>query len=84
MNNYYYLYNRNKFQSNRIAPVPIVASIRIFRPVTTIDRMQVNDMGLSHLRGLPKLQSLDLRETQVTDDGVKALRQVLPRLQVRR
>ena len=43
-----------------------------------LNNTQVTDAGLVHLKGLSKLQYLDLSNTQVTDEGVKKLQQALP------
>jgi hypothetical protein len=40
--------------------------------------------GLAHLKGLTKLSSLELANTQVTDAGVKQLQQALPNLKINR
>ena len=39
---------------------------------------KVSDAGLEHLKGLRKLQGLYLYNTQVTEEGMKKLRQTLP------
>ena len=44
----------------------------------------MTDAGLEHLKGLTKLQSLDLRNTQVTDAGVKGLQKALPKCKIDR
>jgi hypothetical protein len=44
----------------------------------------VSDAGLEHLKGLPSLTELDLRETQVSDAGVEALKAAIPGLRVYR
>lgn len=38
----------------------------------------ITDAGLVHVQGLKSLQSIDLRGTHVTSDGVQRLRQALP------
>ena len=38
--------------------------------------------GLEHLKGLPALISLDLKHTQVTDEGVKKLKQAFPNCEI--
>ena len=45
---------------------------------------QVTDagLGLDHLKGLDPLQELRLRNTKVTDEGVKKLQQALPKCQI--
>jgi hypothetical protein len=40
------------------------------------------DAGLANLKGLTKLQSLNLWGTQVTDAGVKKLRRALPNCKI--
>ena len=42
-------YTKNKFRSIHIAPISIVASIRTFHSVTTIDQMQINETGPPNL-----------------------------------
>ena len=39
---------------------------------------RVTDAGLVHLKGLTRLQVLDVSSTQVTDGGVQKLQQSLP------
>ena len=43
---------------------------------------QITDAGLVHLMGLTKLEGLYLNDTQVTDEGVKRLRQALPNCKI--
>ena len=44
---------------------------------------QVSDVGLAHLKGLTNLSRIDLHyHTRVTDDGINALKQALPRLTI--
>jgi len=43
---------------------------------------QITDGGLVHLEDLPKLESLFVFQTQVTDEGVKKLQQALPNCKV--
>ena len=45
---------------------------------------EVTDAGLEHLKGLSELQSLDIHNTKVTDEGVKKLRQALPNCDIGR
>jgi hypothetical protein len=45
---------------------------------------EVTDVGLEHLKGLNKLQTLGLAETKVTDAGVKKLQQALPKCKIER
>ena len=44
----------------------------------------MTDAGLEHLKGLRKLQKLNLEETKVTSTGVNELTKALPNLKVRR
>jgi hypothetical protein len=44
----------------------------------------MTDKGLEHLKGLTQLQMLFLRETKVTDQGVKKLQQALPKCNIQR
>jgi hypothetical protein len=44
----------------------------------------VTDKGLQIIEGLPALRDLDIRGTQVTDDGVRRLKMALPQLKVLR
>ena len=44
----------------------------------SIEKQPITDLGLSHLEGLTNLRSLVLYETDVTEDGVEALRESLP------
>ena len=39
--------------------------------------------GLAHLETLSSLQFLELGDTKVTEEGVKKLRKVLPKVEVR-
>ena len=43
---------------------------------------QVTDAGLGHLKGLAKLQELNLMLTQVTDAGVDDLQKALPKCRI--
>ncbi len=54
------------------------------RPVTHVDlhNTQVTDAGLVHLKGLTRLQTLNLYRSQVTDAGVKELRAALPNCRI--
>ena len=45
---------------------------------------EVSDAGLEHLKGLTKLQSLNLLGTKVTNAGVKNLQQALPKCHIDR
>ena len=42
----------------------------------------ITDAGLAHLKGLTGLRVLDLQGTRITDAGVRALEEALPRLEV--
>ena len=44
--------------------------------------MHITDAGLVHLEGLTKLKDLDLMFTQVTDEGVKKLKEALPNCEI--
>ena len=44
--------------------------------------IQVTDSGLGHLKGLSSLEFLDLRDTQVTPEGVQKLQEALPECQI--
>jgi hypothetical protein len=44
----------------------------------------VTDAGLTHLKGLTQLWTLDLDDTNVTDEGVKRLQRELPQRMIRR
>ena len=39
----------------------------------------MTDAGLEHLKGLTKLETLNLEQTKVTDAGVKRVQQALPK-----
>ena len=39
-------------------------------------------LGLEHLKGLPNLTYLNLTTTQVTDAGVKDLKETLPKVRI--
>ena len=43
-----------------------------------LSKTEVTDAGLEHIKGLTKLEMLDLRKTRVTDEGVKRLEEGLP------
>ena len=45
-------------------------------------RKRTFDAGLAKLAGLKTLQSLDVRDTQVTGQGIAALKSALPSLKV--
>jgi hypothetical protein len=45
---------------------------------------RITDAGLEHLRGLTNLALLNLRDTQVTDGGVKKLEEALPNCKINR
>lgn len=45
---------------------------------------QITDRYLPDLESLNHVEVIDLRDTKVTDDGVEALRQVLPKCKVER
>jgi hypothetical protein len=49
-----------------------------------IDRTQVTDAGLEHLKGLTKLEGLSLEETDVTNEGVKKFQKLLQNCHIRR
>jgi len=42
------------------------------------------DAGLNHPDGLTQLKVLDLRGTEVTEEGLKRLRQALPNCRIER
>jgi internalin A len=48
----------------------------------SVGTSSVSDAGLAHLKGLACLSTLTLLRTQVTDAGVKELRQALPNLRI--
>jgi hypothetical protein len=50
------------------------------KPVVSVyfNYTKVTDAGLVHLKGLAKLEGLDLTGTKVTDEGVKKLQEALP------
>jgi hypothetical protein len=48
----------------------------------SVGTSSVSDAGLAHLKGLAALSILTLLRTQVTDAGVKELRQALPNLRI--
>jgi hypothetical protein len=50
--------------------------------VLKLQHTRVSDAGLAHLRGLTELRLLVVYDTQVTDAGIRRLRQALPALQV--
>ena len=47
-----------------------------------LERTQVTDAGLVHLKGLTNLQELDLSRTRTTDAGVADLQKVLPNCKI--
>jgi len=47
-----------------------------------LDGTHVSDDRLKHLRGLTKMLFLSLSDTQVTDEGVKALQAALPKCKI--
>ena len=47
-----------------------------------LEHTGVTDAGLVHLEGLAQLQSLYLRNTNVTDPGIEKLRQALPNCKI--
>jgi len=49
-----------------------------------LDRTRITNAGLTHLGRLSQLDSLNLAETKITDDGVKELELVLPKAKVHR
>ncbi len=49
-----------------------------------LDGCMVSDAGLKHIQGLVNLDDLWLRETKVTDQGVKELRTALSNLRITR
>jgi hypothetical protein len=46
------------------------------------DDTPITDAGLMHLHALTKLGKLSLKNTQVTEEGVKKLRDALPKCQI--
>ncbi|HEV3004745.1 MAG TPA: hypothetical protein VGX78_09800, partial [Pirellulales bacterium] len=58
-----------------VADLPAVESVNfVSTPLT--------DAGLEHLKGLKRLKRVDVRFTQVSDDGVQRLRKALPQAKV--
>jgi hypothetical protein len=49
-----------------------------------IPRTNVGDAGLQHLKGLTRLQLLEIGGTNVTDAGVKDLQKALPKAYITR
>ena len=47
--------------------------------IIILEDTKITDAGLAHLKGLTKLQKLDLYGTKVTYAGVKKLQQALPK-----
>ena len=45
---------------------------------------QITDAGMVRLKGLTKLDELNLEETQVTDTGIAELQQALPNCDIRK
>ncbi|NLE37776.1 MAG: hypothetical protein GX621_07105 [Pirellulaceae bacterium] len=45
---------------------------------------RITDAGLEHLKGLTRLETLDLRDTPVTDEGVRRLQHALPDCRIER
>ena len=43
-----------------------------------LDRTAVTDAGLAHLRSLPKLRVLWVKDTRISDEGIRKLQQALP------
>jgi hypothetical protein len=43
-----------------------------------LDKTDITDAGLEHLRNFTRLEELQLTSTTVTDNGVKRLQQTLP------
>ncbi len=66
------------------------ADLALLRKVTQLEvpllkkNTPVGDAGLVHLRGLTRLYSLTLNNTQVTDAGVAELQKALPNLAIHR
>jgi len=52
--------------------------------VLGLEKTQITDAGLEHLKGLAGLKYLNLNGTQVTDAGVQQLQQTLPNLIIER
>jgi hypothetical protein len=48
----------------------------------SLNGTQVTDAGMEHLRGLTQLNFLAIKDTPVTDDGVKKYQQALPNCRV--
>ncbi len=44
----------------------------------------MTDVALVHLHGLTSFQTLNLNDTQVTDEGIKKLQEALPNCKIRR
>lgn len=44
---------------------------------------RITDAGLVHLEGMSKLETLNLEDTEVTDDGVNKLKAALPKCQIK-
>ncbi len=47
-----------------------------------LERTQLTDAGLAHLKGLTELRQFDLTGTQVTPRGVQELQQSFPNAQI--
>jgi hypothetical protein len=43
---------------------------------------QVTDAGLEHIKGLTRLRNLSLKDTRVSDEGVKELQEALPNCEI--
>jgi hypothetical protein len=47
-----------------------------------LDGTRVSDAGLEQIRDLPRLESLVLTHTRVTDEGVNRLQKALPKCEI--
>jgi hypothetical protein len=48
----------------------------------TLDNTDITNAGLEHLKGLPNLRSLNLHKTKVTEEGLRQLREALPKCRI--
>ena len=67
----------------------VEVSLRLSRKITVAGQTthlhlpsQIADGGLVHLKGLSSLQTLDLRFTQITDQGIADLKKALPNCKI--